>query len=377
MSFVTYRDLLDDLGAYAGKGVQGAQVAAARTAAQAAVRELPTHHEWNYYRTRTRVVTRAGQTGRVGYVASTRVLTITDGSTAWPAWAPTARLVIDNIEYQVEAVLTSTTARLAAAACPPADLTDRGYQLALDLYPLPDGFSQAEQVAVGDGMGRLCYRQIGTLTGVPLSIGRPGEFSVESYPAATGTLGIRLWPAPDTAVPIEIVYRRRPRLPVLDELRLGPVKVATDGLSLTAEQPLLTARHVGQVVRLGFDAKLPPSGLGGTTPFADERLIDAAADPAHCSWLAAVPVPAGKVQATVSDLIDVEPGAMTTALLYLSRRQLRHALRIKTVGNETGEEQRALAAARDADARYSGSRFVGGHTPGRRLATMPIVPDRS
>lgn len=376
MAFFTYKDLLDHLAGFSGKGVSASGTHALRTAAQAALRELATHHEWSYFHAIGRVATVAPQTdGTLSYVESTRIATLT-GAT-WPSWTTYGVLVVGDTVYEVESVTDATNAVLRSTTTPGEDLTDVTYTLGRDLYPLPADFASADSMMVATNSYMLSFRQFNEIVdGRRMMRGpaQPTEFAITGALTGDGLLGIKLFPMPDDRYPIDFAYRRKPRDLVIDEVNDGHVTVAPSLATVTGFNTSFDARLVGSVIRVGNDSKNVPTGRGGVYPYKAERRILSVESPTALTVDGVFAVTATKVRYAVSDPVDIEGGAMEDAMYKLAERRLRAFLRMKPIPGEESEVLRCLAAARDADSRYTGARQAGPSTRvPRRLAEMPIV----
>jgi hypothetical protein len=376
MAFFTYKDLLDHLAGHAGKGVSATGVHALRTAAQAALRELPTHHEWTYYHAIGRVATTAPQTdGTLSYVESTRIATLT-GAT-WPSWTVYGVLVIGDVVYEVESVTDSTHAVLRSTTTPGEDLTDVTYTLGRDTYTLAADFVSADSMMIATNSYKLTYRAFNDVVDGRRMLrgpGQPVEFTILGAQTGDGLMAIKLFPMPDQRIAIDYTYRRKPRDLVVDEENAGLVTTAPSSATLTGFGTSFSARHVGAIVRVGSDSKNAPTGRGGIYPYTAERRILSVESATSLTVDGVFATTGTKVRCVISDPVDVDGGSMEDCVYKLAERRLRSFLRMKPYPGEEGEILRCLAAARDADSRYTGSRQAGpGARVPRRLAEMPIV----
>lgn len=376
MPYTTYRDLLDHLSMYAGKGVKAETVSACRSAAQQALREFPTHREWSYYNTVGRVNTVAMQTaGTIQYTDSTATVVLS-GAT-WPAWAASGLLLYGTVIYSVQTVVNATTLILDPSTTIGADLpAGSGYTLFRDQYPLPADFSAISSLVVATTSVPVVYRDYGGIVaGRRLNQGpsQPYEVTVIGNGTRDGLMALKFWPPPDIVYPIDFAYRRRPAPAILDGITDGLASTTASSTAVAGKNTNFSARMVGSVIRIGYDPKTVPTGLSGVNPYQVERQIVSVQSPTALTVDGPIAQTISNCTNIVSDPIDLEPGAMQNALFKLAQRTLRSTLRMKPLPGEDAEVERALAAARDADTRYFGHEGAGRNNRYRRFADMPAV----
>lgn len=382
MNYYTYADAIEHVSAYLGKDVSRYGASAVRRAIQSALLDLPTHHNWTYYQAAGRVVSVPQySTGSVEYAEATRELTLTDGT--WPTWAAYGIVYIDNVAYTVESRTSGTVLVLAEATTPGDDL-DAGtsYAIVRETYPLPEDFvTGGDMVIASEGQFLEFRPQMDLISARRTNEGpgKPQYFGTVSGQARDGKMAVQFWPPPDLRYSFDFSYRRRPREAVIEEAKDGKASVTADSAVVTGTGTAFSQRHVGCVMRLSADGN-PPTGRTGVRPYEVERRVLSVASATSLTLDGTVTQTLSRVAYTLSDPIDVEPGAMLNAFLRMAEKQVRIGSRMEQTTEERTTYYQSLAAARDADSRFQGSRtagFGGQLSWYRRLAESPMVSDEA
>lgn len=378
--YVTFADLLEHAVAYLGGDAGVANSDRARRAVLAAYQDLPQRHPWSAYKTVGRLTTVAQYTtGTVGYDhtggAAERLVTLAGGT--WPSWAAAGTLVIADVPYDVATRESDTELTLEAAQNPGEDVAaGASYTLYRDTYPAPADLLAGYELAV-DAVGeRVAYRpasewaQLRRLNRGP---SKPVAFGYTGDGTTAGGLAFRFWPPPDAVYAIDLLYKRRPRAMSIDRREAGTVAVAAASAAVTGTNTAFASSMAGSVIRLSVSPAVKPTGAGGNDPAAFEGVVESVASATSLTLTAAAGVTLAGVAHVVSDPADIDPDVHLRLLYRLIERQCRLLTRMKELPEEEREYLRALAEAREADARYAGTRVAGGDPPyRRRLADYPV-----
>lgn len=378
----TYKDLLDHLVDYLGDNASQGALRDARRAAQDAYRDLAHAFEWCYYVARGRVNTvQPYSTGTIAYDhtggSSERLVTLTGGT--FPSWAASGQLVINSIVYEVAQRLSSTTLQLTIGQNPGADVASgTSYTLYQDGYPLPYDFIS-------------CDRVIDMRRGVKLSYEHPRSWmarqQVYQGPSAPyvytftqdehsfGALAIRLFPIPDNIYPLDFIYKRKPRALVIDQYSAGTASVAASSTTVTGSGTSWTSAMVGSVIRLSSDNVNAPTGVAGANRAAEENVITDVASATSLTIDAAITTDYSGVKYVISDPVDVEYGAMLTALLRGMEAQGTIARIMKNEDRAQLAYRAALVRAMEADRRSTAQRVPGAPPHFLRLRDFPVGAD--
>ncbi len=385
MSLTTFKDLIDHLTDWVGAN-PGAEVQRdARRSILGGLRDLSTAHRWSYFYSRGKLHLSAPYaTGTIAYDhtggASERLVTLSDGT--WPSWAALGILVLDNIGYEVSSRLSDTEITLTSASNPGEDVAaDTSYSLYRDTYPLPTDLVSIGQIILASQARCLSFEHPNSwLERQRIFHGQsqPYAYTVRGSPDYLGNMAISFYPPPDQDYQAEYIYQRLPRDLKLDEYKTGSASTTSGSTTVTGAGTNWTSRLVGTVFRVSRTSSDYPTGLVGPNPAAFERLVTAVNSTTSLTLDSAASETLGPVKYLLSDPIDVEPGAMLTALLRSIEYQMAHARRMRDRELSEAQYNRALILAREADSRnFTDERLGQGWWYGERLANMPRGPDVS
>lgn len=376
----TYQDLMQHLTDFLGANPSAEAQRDARKAIQQAHRVFASAHQWSFYYQRGRLVTQPmASAGTISYTAANRTAVLA-GAT-FPDYAPFCTILIQSIEYQVASMTDSQTLVLASGAAPAADLpAGTPYMLYRDTYPLPADFGAMDELINATYVLGLEYIHPNAWLSrhrLVYTPSTPYRYTITGDPHYFGSMCVRFFPAPDTVYNMDYIYRRRPRPLAFESYSTGLVSVV-NGNNLVAGSggAAFSANMVGSVIRFGFDAKTPPTGITGSNPYQYERVITSVQDATDVFVDAVLDGPVTNVKYTVSDPLDIEDGAMLTAFLRCCEWQMARARHMKDRAEIEQEYRQALTLAEEADSRSFQSR-VAGQQPANalRLAYMPRGPD--
>ena len=280
---LTAYDVIESLQDVAG--TSGVPLRVMRRVAQSAIRELVAESSTEYLRKRGRLHLLAPQTSSTityDHTGSTYEREVTLASGTWPSWAKDASILLDGMVCDVEDVKSDTVLTLDAVLNPGADLeAGTSYVLYPRYYVLPEDFDETAGFW-GEEINHLGRRvPMDELMAMEMYEDRSGDmeyYAIAGVNDLVGYMGVYLHPYADTAKSLDYTYLRKPR-----ELRYtghdaadyqGTVSVSTATTSVTGTDTAFSAKMVGSVIRIG-DATYTPTGLGGSHPFVDERIIHA------------------------------------------------------------------------------------------------------
>lgn len=382
MPYTTYQDLLEHAAGYGGKDASVTGSSHVRRAVQAAIEDLSSMHEWSYYKSIGRITTVATyNTGTIAFDltggANERMLTLTGGT--WPTWAAFGLVQIGDKVYTADERISDTILTLRDGNSPSADVASgTAFSIFRDTYPLPDDFrSCGDMVALANG-GLIMYRSPQSFIEqrrVYTGTGRMSQFTIATGQLVDGKLAATFYPPPDIEYTLEFAYMRSPPAPVLDEVSDGTASATAAGTTVTGTSTSFTSRHVGAIIRLGYNAKDKPTGLDGINPYSVERRVLSVESPTSLTVEGAFAETATRVRYTLSSPVDIERGAMRVLLTRLVEKSLRQGSRLEAVSGEPSELARAIAAAKEADSRYYGRQGVFVRRAYRNINDYPVVDD--
>lgn len=377
----TYRDIIEHILDVFGAATDATTERSARRAIQSAYVELQNKRNWVYYQHRNRLYTVVPQTSAntanttVQYQHSSgiipRMVTITGGT--WPSWAGDGTILFGtgisisipgaNIPCIVSSRISDTVLQLFSTSNPGQDI-DAGasYTLYQDTYTLPvDYGAQGEFVSMG--YSRILNYQTPAnfvaLQRTMVSPAHPYYWTTKGDNHRYGALAAQFYPPPDLLYCFDYGYRRRPRQLLVDGYTTGTATITSAGTTVTGTGTTWTAAMVGSVIRFAPDTANVPTGFGGANPLAVERTI-ASFTNAQSLELDQVPgMDLTGVAYSISDPVDIEPGAMLNYFFREAEKQMRIIRRVKEVNNESLQYREALLSAFDADSRHYENRSTG------------------
>jgi hypothetical protein len=335
----------------------------ARACVLQAYRDLPSRHAWSYYYRQRLLQTVTQQTSSTVTYDHTggayeRVLTIAAGT--WPSWATYGRVIIDDVHYEVEERKSSTELTLTETSNPGADVAaGTTYAIYRNAYPLPTNFRSLCSLWDVDESRRLKiiepspYQSGLSINGTPAT---PYEAMIRSTGEYYGGLALHFGPPPDTAKTYDLLYMANPRPLALDEYSTGTVAVTNGSTTVTGTNTVFPTNCVGSVIRFSTSSAPPTSVLGGLTggdnPFAMQGVIKTrtSATVLVLEEAATVEIPSGSAF-VISDPLDIESGAMLTALMRMAECEFCLKAGRKDGPARMALANRALLEAMEADTR--------------------------
>lgn len=279
-------------------------------------RELPYKAPWSFYSRNVLLSTVAPQTtGTVAYVASTRTVTLT-GAT-WPSNVVDYVLRIDGVQCRVESRTSSTVIILAEGTAPAANIAaGASYSLFRAIYTLPEEWRNIQTIRDIDSGWSLEIAEPNEVhwdsTGIYDSPGEPRKVSIAQRQAGLGQLGLQFTPPPSAVRRYSITIDAVPRPLSLENFASTATLSANTSTVTIDSGDVLPTRLIGCVARFSLSAT-EPTGTAGANPYKFQRKIISRTDATHFVVDEAIDTALVGYGMTISDPIDIEPGAMLTA----------------------------------------------------------------
>lgn len=331
---------------------QGAEIgdSLADEAVAQAYRGIGNCMPWSYLHRRAQITTNEPyRTGTIGYVASTKIVTLTGGT--WPSWVAQSLMLIGQTAYAVDTVISSTQLKLKPNRSPAANVVGSGYTLMQIEYTLPTDFLRLEELV-----------QMGTIwTMFPMEGGsqlssarffpapsRPWQYLLRGSTYFGGRLCLELAPPPNGVYVYDISYFAQPRKRTLaTEYTTGSVSVS--GTAVVGTGTTFTQAMVGCQLRQG-SATAVPVGEYGANGSANENTILSVEDATHLTLMDAG-VSLGPVLYLIDDPIDIERNSMDEVFCRMCEYNFATLVRSDTRAERELEMKRALDRARASDVR--------------------------
>lgn len=346
LPFFTFADAVQHLLDIAGADSGDRQSRIAHRAVRSAYANFPAASNWSYYNTVGRVVTSAPySTGTVVYDhtggASERLLTLTDGE--FPTWAGAGSILINNVLYDVERWLSTTTVRLSSRTNPGEDITTAAtFSLFRDTYTLPvDWRASATLRDSARSFPELAFVSPEEWRGAFISqefTNFPRMWAVTADPDNTRRFALRLYPPPDAAYNFDHVYVRQPVPVRTEEYATGRTSRTAGSRVVTGSSDCVwTSAMVGSIIRFSGDTTVP-DGLEGDNPYVEEGQIESIESATSLTLVNSAESTGATKAYSISDLIDVAAGPMLTA--FLRRCELEQAY---ILPKDSSLQQRTIA----------------------------------
>jgi hypothetical protein len=205
--------------------------------------------------------------------------------------------------------------------------------------------------------------------------GTPTHYTIMPLQDSYGTLGIYLQYIPDAAIPVNFIYKRRPRTIRYSGHEsnnyAGTISVTLDSATVTGIGTAFGANHPGSILRIGSSTTSKPTGLEGIVPFEEQRSIASVTSAESLTLDAAVQTTRSGVKYVISDPLDIEVGAYQL-FLALCKRNMAYELDLKSKRDYDSAFRNMLGRAKCGDTRVQQRRVCGYSTyDHRRLADSP------
>jgi hypothetical protein len=333
-----------------------------RLAIQNVYRDLPNRRRWSYYNRRAILRTSPALSGTVAYDheggANPRQLTFT-GLTL-PADAIYYTVLLTDVWYSIEERVSDTVATLAADSNPGADLA-AGTPVTVFryAYPLPVDFRKLGRIYDTEQEYEITILHDDAQHAESVWYYRTPDVPWRAALRATGEyygqMELLFSPPPKQIRQYDLLYEAAAR-PIKYEQYTDGSLTADGTTTLTGKGGAsFSADMIGAIVRLSRNAQsLPVSPVGGlrgnvNTYLHQRAIVDV---PSATTLTVDAQVPAiTDVRYTISDPLDIEPGAMFTAFQRMCEAELAHL----TAHDRRAEAQvmarQALIEAMEADQR--------------------------
>jgi hypothetical protein len=384
IELMTYADAIDWLVDYQRANPTSQSQRIARRAIHSAYRIFPNEHAWNYFYAVCRIDTVAPYTdGTVVYDHTggsyERMLTLTGG--IWPDWSTFGTVIIANIQYQVAERISDSVVTLTIDGNPQEDLSSTSFTLMRDTYTMPSDFISADQMYTPESWRRLKYVHprewlVAHRYNVTSS-NTPYHYTYRGSPDFMGAMAISFYPFPDSATSIDFLYRRRPRPLRVESITAGTVTVSAGDFNANGEGTNFLDEQIGAVLRIGpTNGDEYPTGREGANPYEVERVMMNAVSTTQLEVDQVFTESFSNAKYVISDPLDIEPGAMTTAFLRCCEREVAILTRLTDRAEAHALYEDSLEDAKCADVRNTAPRSVYTENMwNRRLAYMPAGED--
>ena len=334
MAIHTYHDVLDHLLDHFGGLEDGRNVKMAKRAILSAYRQLPTVYNWSYYYKRGRIASAAAySTGTIEYDDTggtyERQVTLTSGT--WPSWAARGILRIDSVDYEIHDRKSDTVITLSVNSNPGSNVAAlTTYSLSRDAYPLPIDFQAADQLRnVNKNWAWPSYVSPGewlSAHGTRESSNDPRIYTIMADPDYYGTMAVFFYPPPSQAHAFDFIYQRDPWPLQVEAYTEGTVSVPQASATVTGTGTTFSSKMKGSVIQFGTTVDLP-TGLEGLKPYVEQRTVIAVNSSTEITLDALVANPHTAVKYRISDIVDVESGAMYEAFISLAELKLSQVMK--------------------------------------------------
>lgn len=364
--FFTFRDAIDhliDVFSLDGKDVNEIS-RKLRRAVKEACNKLPVLHDWEWLqRTGMFTTTAPYETGTVAYNATTRHLTLTDGT--WPDDAEFGSVSIGNKKYEVMRRNSDTVLTLDPLQCPPDDL-DAGqtYRWNRNRYLLPYNVSdimELTDIQLGSQVQRIMSQDNFWHNEAWTIVGSPSAYSLIQSRIRPGQWEIWLSSTPTEVRQFRYLYTPRWAQTDVEELQTGTVGVVSDVATFSSS--ILTSSCVGAVLRVSSTSAIPTSEIGRYdatadppdeiyNPAASEHIITQVNSATEALLHQPVSSTVASKGFTISSLIDVNSEGMLELFYRLCEHQWNIVSRSDTkalaLSAQLLNEAQRMAMAADA-----------------------------
>jgi hypothetical protein len=312
----------------------------------------------------------AASTGTIAYDSTggtyERELTLTDST--WDDNAIDWSVAIDGIVYDIASRESDTVVTIDPDQAPTADIdAATSYEAFPRYYALPDDF-----MSLSDPMPEETHTILGAHVSMEELLsrmrsspdsGEPAIWSIGPIPDAYGRFALYIWPPASTAQTVDFIYRCKPR-----QMRYtghekkcsqGTIAVTYNSADVTGTSTAFESLMEGCIIRIGDSATIAPTGVAGQQPWVEQRSIMVVTDTTTIELDAVVQTTRSGVKYTVTEPLDIDPGAVP-AFLRLAEKELLHESG-KYTQADAARCREALMRARAGSNRYTQRRRVAGH----------------
>lgn len=380
MQYLTYSDAVESIFDYLGGTPNDQTLRDAKRAVSASYLDLVNAHTWSYLRRLGRINTVAPyDTGTVSYAHTggtyERQLTLNGG--VWPGWILRGVIRINNTNYDVERVISSTVVVLSSEFNPLSNLTNVKYVAYQDSYLLPEDLVSQDKNMFSTNFGGMEYvssSEWANSSRYRYTSGTPCKYSIVGDDKLKGRLAVKMYPSPGTSNTIDFMYKRRPRTPSIYQETGAPITVAAESNEATIASGAFGS-IVGCVIRFSVNEKMPDSWVGRNPPVFESLVVEKLSP----TTVRLADAPSFLIDGkgwVASDLIDIEYGAMKNVFLRGCEKQISMNRTLKDKPSASRQYDEALATAKDADSRSFAGRSEGTYPSYRqRKSDMPGWPN--
>lgn len=339
----------------------------ARRAVLEAYREFPNRDEWAYYTRTGQVRTQSNQTdGTCSYdhTGGTEKRLVTLSGATVPDDGAWFTLKVGDVEYPVEAVISSTTFTLPEFSNPGEDIAaGTSYELFRAIYPVPvDWRTGSAPVSLSNWLD-------------PVYV--PPDQLLEARQANNTPQGWQQWytirgggqqysgfvfefqPPPNAARTFDFVYQADPRPVGLigTGVEYSAGTVAVSGTTVTGTTTAWTSRMIGCVIRFTASTTAVPTGTGGAygndNPYTEQRVITDVASATSLAIDQALTGTYSGVKHSIGDPLDLDYHVMADAFLAMCAWKFAQGISkdTKFINEKEAAWKRSFGRARAADYR--------------------------
>lgn len=376
----TFQDLISHLVDQLGGGALAANQREFRMAVHAAYQEVGNTRDWQSQIRQGRVMTSAPyQSGTIQYQQSSGpvpnyvTLTTTDGTT-WPENAIYGILRCNNINSQIQSLLSPTTLQLDPHVNFGADLpAGTPYIWYQSHYPLPADFRRTNELLYAGTQWLTNYLpqyDMLRLERIICAGGYPTHFSVVSSPRLINTWELWLYPYPSTQASIDFIYGSAPRQINFTGFEpgstAGTVSISSGATNVSGVGTTFSAAMVGAAFRVSADPTQQPTGIGGLNPWTEQKIITSVTGGGQLTVDS--PFVNGYTGTTycVTDPIDVVPDLLEF-LMRTSEYKIAMVKNLRQVQLYRQQYIEARMRAFESDQRVIQPRYIGGNQLWPRL----------
>lgn len=352
---------------------QNRQRQLARTAILNCLRELPYKHRWAYYIRRYTLRTTASQSGTLTYDhtggASERLVTLVTATLPTDGTGEYHRIIIDNVAYDIQRVLSASTCQLSPNNNPGEDVAaGTACTVYRAFYPLPVGFRRLNHVwdvedehempqMTEDDLqhqGMTCY----------ITPDTPWYVGVTSAGELMSAFMLQFSPPPSQSRTYDIMYEASPQ-PIRTWKYSTGTATSTGNSTITIATGMTSIAMLGAILRMTSSTSVEPtsivsSAIGGIdNPHTVQRTIIDVPTSSTLAVDAAVTALAA-VKYTISDPIDVENGGMLLAFQRQCDAEYSFLLQSKEWKEKRVAADRDLRLAMENDQRLPYSKSALG-----------------
>lgn len=356
----TYRDLVEYVLDSHELDRTGLNERRARAAVLKAYRDLPFAHAWSYYyRQRLLQTVASYATGTVVYDhtggAAERLITLTSGT--FPSWAAFGRIIIDDVHYEVDTYLSSTTLTLREDSNPGSDVSSSSYELYRSAYPLPSDFRRLCRIwDVEQQRGVSFVDQHEQHTALQVFYDTPDtpwQVTIRATREYYGQKSLVFGPPPNSIRTYDLLYEAAARPLAIDEYTTGTVTVVADDATVTLTGGTFPLNCVGSILRFSASSTAVTGPFGGLdnvdNPFVEQGVIKTRTSGTSVELEANASQSLTDVAYSISDPVDIATGAMLTALLHAAEAEFAQRAAGKNAALKMSIARDSLLRAMEAD----------------------------